>query len=114
MIDVVIFGYGYLGTLLVKRIKDDHLKYNIVGFADNAEYKQGYYVYGNKIMSIDELAEKSNVSVIVASEKNYEEIIEKCCENRIKVEGVFLNNRIKKYPWASFESKRQIEGACPN
>lgn len=101
--DIVIFGYGYTGTILAKKIKNDP-RYNLIGFADNSKYKQGYYAYGMKIMSMAELSTMNSVSVIVASAQNYEEIIEGCVANGIKVEGIFLDNRIKKYPWATFES----------
>lgn len=103
MIDIVIFGYGYYGTILAKRIKDDQ-KYNLIGFADNSEYKQGNYAYGHKIMSVQELSEMKNISVIVASVQHYDEIIRECKRNGIKIEGVFLDNRIKKYPWVTFDN----------
>lgn len=101
--DIVIFGYGYLGTILAKRIKNDP-NYSLIGFADNSKYKQGYYAYGSKIMSMEELAERKNISVIVASEQHYEEIINECLQKNVRVEGVFLEGRIKKYPWINFEN----------
>ncbi|SHI16988.1 Predicted SAM-depedendent methyltransferase [Butyrivibrio fibrisolvens DSM 3071] len=102
MIDIVIFGYGYYGTILAKRIKDDP-RYNLIGFADNSKYKQGNYTYGHKIMSIKEVSDIKGVSVIIASIQHYNEIIKECIEYNVRIEGVFLDNRIKKYPWATFE-----------
>lgn len=106
MKDIVIFGYGYTG-ILAARFISNCTEYNLIGFADNSVYKQGYYAYGYRIRSMAELiseASRSELSVIVASNTNYNEIIDDCNNNGIRIEGVFLDRKLKKYPWATFES----------
>ena len=105
MKDVVIFGYGYKGTVLAKKLYRDP-NYRLHGFADNSIYKQGNYAYDEPIRSMDmlkELDDNLGISVIVAADDYYNEIISQCEANNIKVEGVFQDGRIKKYPFASFE-----------
>lgn len=106
MKELFVFGYGYLGTKAAKIIMSNP-RYKLCGFVDNSEYKKGNYAYGSRIIGINELVEVSkqrDVSVVIASEEYYSEIIEQCNSNGINIEGVYLNGRIKKYPWASFES----------
>lgn len=106
MKNIVIFGYGYKGTILAKQIYRN-CDYKFYGFADNSVYKQGNFAYDEPIRSMEMLKKLDNevgVSVIIASDEYYKEIIRQCEDNNIEIEGVFLNGRVKKYPFASFES----------
>lgn len=105
MKNIIIFGYGYQGTGLAKKIYRDE-KYNLLGFADNSIYKQGNYVYDAKILSMEELVElkkSTEFSVIIACEAYYKDIITQCLDNDIDIEGVYLDGRIKSYPFAEFK-----------
>lgn len=104
MKNVVIFGYGHQGLILAKKIYAD-ANYKLYGFADNSVYKQGYFVYGEPIKSIEELKElhqKVGISVIVAS-KYYPDIIKQLEAEEIPIEGVYRDGEIKKYPFLKFE-----------
>lgn len=104
MKNVVIFGYGYQGIQAHKWLKKQNC-YNFCGFVDNSVYKQGNYVGGLKILSVDELAgmwDKHNISVIIAAGKWWE--IEGQCKKRgIPVEGVYENNGIRRSDYMTFE-----------
>lgn len=104
MKNVIVFGYGYTGTIVAKELYRNP-EYNLLGFADNSPYKQGNYAYDYPIRSISELTqlnEEMELSVIIACKDYYEEIIKQCEDNNIKIEGVYLGGRIKKYPFANF------------
>lgn len=105
MKNVIIFGYGYQGTILAKKIYHDQ-NYKLCGFVDNSIYKQGNYAYDSKILSFSELVEMSKekeIFVIIACKEHYAEMVKQCEENNINIEGIFLDGRIKKYPFASFD-----------
>lgn len=105
MKNIYIFGYGYQGTILAKKVYRDE-NYKLCGFVDNSIYKQGYYAYDSKILSFDELVEKNKeeeIFIIIACEEHYREMVKQCEEHNLKIEGIFLDGRIKKYPFADFE-----------
>lgn len=105
MKNIYIFGYGYQGTILAKKIYRD-TNYKFCGFVDNSIYKQGNYAYNSKIISFEELVEKNKdeeIFVIIACEEYYREMVEQCEKCKIAIEGVFLDGRIKRYPFANFE-----------
>ena len=96
MKNVVIFGYGYQGIQAHKWLKKQK-GYTFYGFVDNSVYKQGNYVGGLKILSMDELAQiwdKHNISVIIAAGKWWE-IDSQCKKRGIPIEGVYEDGSIR-------------------
>jgi hypothetical protein len=102
--NIIIWGYGYEGAKLCRELKKSGT-YKILGFADNAVCKQGMYVDGEKIKSLEDLSELKNeieFSVIIASRKYY--IIGQQLEEKgIKIEGVYLDGKILSYDVMSFD-----------
>ena len=105
MKNIIVFGYGYEGTIIAKQIHNNP-GCHFWGFADNSPFKQGFFSYGYPIRDIYELTKLNNeidFSVIIAS-KAYDEIIEQCREHDLKIEGVYFGGEIHYYPFATFES----------
>lgn len=95
MKNIIIFGYGFQGIQAHKWIRNQP-GYQFCGFADNSEYKKGYYVDGQKIVDIDELSiinRESDISVIIAAARWWE-IADQCAERHIRVEGVFGGGKL--------------------
>ena len=100
---IIVWGYGYEGTKLAKKLFHDP-SCEFLGFADNSKYKQGYYSYGYPIRSINDLrklCKEIDYSVIIASTA-YREIIRQCEDNQISIEGIYMDERVHKYPLADF------------
>ncbi|MDE7331777.1 MAG: methyltransferase domain-containing protein [Lachnospiraceae bacterium] len=105
MKNVVIFGYSLQGTILAREIYDND-EYNLYGFADNSKAKQGFYAYGEPIRSINDLKQLDHeigISVIIAS-GSYLEIIEQLEVHHIRIEGVYREGEICKYPFPQFSN----------
>jgi hypothetical protein len=104
MTNVIIWGYAYRGANLYMELKKSD-KYHVIGFADNSVYKQGKFVNGVKIMSIDDvvtLNKKINMSVIIASSKW--SVIGRMLEKYgVKIEGIYQNNIIMPYEVMTFD-----------
>jgi hypothetical protein len=101
--NVFIWGYGFEGVKVYRELKNNNI-YKILGFADNAVCKQGMYVDGTKIKSLEDLIKlkyDKEFSVIIASNKYY--IIGKQLEeNDIRIEGIYLNGKILPYEVMDF------------
>lgn len=109
---IIVFGYSYNGVKCANLIKKAP-QYELIGFADNSPYKNNNYAYGKKILNINELAKTAyydkDIFVIIASHY-YNEIKEQCQNYNIQIEGVYIDNRIKTYPFASFDTLNLVEG----
>ncbi len=102
--NIVIFGYGYEGIKLYRKLVNDN-KYKVIGFADNSRFKQGNFVDGYPILSMDELAGLKvtvHFSVIIAASKWFE-IGRQLEEQNIPVRGIWQNGKIDGYERMSFE-----------
>lgn len=100
----VIFGYGYEGVQLYKKLLYSD-RYEVISFADNSMYKKGNIVDADTIKTVDELAElkdKIDFSVIIAARKWYE-IGEQLEEHNIPIEGVYQDGVLTEYQRMSFE-----------
>ncbi len=104
MKNIVIFGYGFQGIQAHKWIGKQS-DYRFCGFADNSEYKKGYYVGGKKIVDIDELSyinQELAISVIIAADRWWE-IADQCAERHILVEGVFSDGKLNSSEHMDFD-----------
>ena len=54
MLKIVIFGYGFKGVQLLRKLSDNN-EYEVIAFADNSVYKQGNYAGEYPILSMDDL-----------------------------------------------------------
>ena len=102
--NVVIFGYGYEGVKLYRKIKNDN-EYTVIGFADNSVYKQNKIVGDHPIMSMSDLArlnEDTDFAVIIAANKWFI-IGQKLEEYDIPIKGIYQNGEIKRYKRMNFE-----------
>lgn len=104
MKDIIIFGYANSGIELFRKLQNSS-RYRVIGFADNSIYKQGMFVDGKAIKSLDELVilNKSELfSVIIASNKWF--VIGEQLENyNIPIEGVYSNGNIMEYNRMDFQ-----------
>ena len=94
----VIWGYGFLGTVIYNRLRRTE-KYELLGFADNNSEKNNYYVKGSKIKNLEECRELYNETecrVLIAS-KSWPKIGLQLEEIGIPVEAVFDGNELQKY-----------------
>jgi SAM-dependent methyltransferase len=102
--NVIIWGYCSDGAILYRKLKKNDA-YKILGFADNAICKQGKYVDGVKIKTLDDVIElnrEMELSVIIVSRKWYV-IGQQLEENGINIEGVYLEGKIVPYNVAGFD-----------
>ena len=51
MLKIVIFGYGFKGVQLLRKLSDNN-EYGVIAFADNSVYKQGNYAGEYPILSL--------------------------------------------------------------
>ena len=104
-INIVIWGYCAKGIEVSEKVRKLE-QYEFIGFADNSVYKQGNYVDGKLIYSMEQLCElkkEKNFSVIIAIEK-WKEVEVECIQKEIQIEAVYMNGEIHQYPFPSFES----------
>lgn len=101
---IVIFGYGEDGAAAYRKLMGDD-KFEIIGFADNSIFKQGNFVNGLPILSIDDLIHlraTTEFSVIIAAREWF--IIGEELENaEIGIYGVYKNSEIAQYNRMSFD-----------
>lgn len=98
MKDIVIWGYGYEGYFVYKKI-EQMKNYNFLGFADNDIHKQGNYVNGKKILSLSEvqnLAERRDVSVIISPYFS-DEIERELRKAGVKIEAKVIKRELVPY-----------------
>jgi len=101
---IIIFGYGYDGAGLYRRIKKENV-YEVIGFADNSVYKIGNMAGGGIIRSMEDLIQLKNdidFSVIIAARKWYDIGVE-LERYAIKIEGIYQNGNIGDYNRMCFE-----------
>ena len=108
--NVIIWGYGYQGAELLKKIENE---FDFLCFADNSPDKQGNYVCGKEILSLQQvikLSATTQFEVIIAS--NYWlEIERELVRNKIKVRGIYLNGDIvecEHVDWSDIDFNRNI------
>ena len=101
--NIVIWGYSIKGVRVLETVRNTE-KYEFIGFADNSVYKQGNYVYGKPIYSMEELCElnrNKEISVIIAIEK-WKEVADECEEKNILIEAVYIRGELHPYPFPTF------------
>lgn len=101
---IVIFGYGMAGVKLYRKLINSN-NYEIIGFADNSPYKQGYVVGNSRIMSMGDLIElqaKTDFSVMIAANRWFD-VGEELEKNHINIEGIYWQGEICKYDRMCFD-----------
>lgn len=95
---IVIWGYSYNGVMLYRKLLANS-NFEILGFADNDCNKQGYYVDGKVVLSLDSLChicEKQDVGVVIAV-RAWHQVGKILDEKRIRIIGVYIDDEIKDY-----------------
>lgn len=101
--NIVIWGYSARGVEALEKIRKIE-EYEFMGFADNSVYKVGNYVCEKPIYSIEKLCKLNRdqkISVIIAVGK-WKEVEDECKEKGIKIEAVYLDGELHRYPFPSF------------
>jgi len=104
MKNIIVFGYGYIGCQIYKKLEKTN-KYHMMGFADNSPLKQGYIAFDYPIRSLSQLKELQNnveFSVVIASNA-WVEIGKQLEEIGIAIEGICINEEIEPYQPMSFD-----------
>lgn len=103
MLKIVIFGYGFKGVQLLRKLSDNN-EYEVIAFADNSVYKQGNYAGEYPILSMDDLVTMKisiDFSVIIAANRWFE-IGEQLEKRDIAIGGVYADGEIIKYDRMDF------------
>lgn len=103
MLKIVIFGYGFKGVQLLRKLSDNN-EYEVIAFADNSVYKQGNYAGEYPILSMDDLVTMKisiDFSVIIAANRWFE-IGEQLEKRDITIGGVYADGEIIKYDRMDF------------
>lgn len=103
--NIVIWGYCSNGIEVLEKIRNQS-QYEFLGFVDNSCYKQGNYVGGKLIYTVNQICElkaKIDLSVIIATGK-WREVEAECKKKGIVIQAIYMNGEIHLYPFPTFES----------
>lgn len=110
-INVVIWGYCVTGIEVFEKVRNLE-QYEFIGFADNSVFKQGNYVDGKPVYSMDQLCKlkkEKSFSVIIAVGK-WNEVERECNQREIRIEAVYMRGEMHQYPFPSFASLDYTSG----
>lgn len=97
---ILIWGVTYTADLAFQMLCKT---YNIMGFYDNDMDKQGKIYHNLKVFTLDELIRRKEFEILIAVPR-YKAVIEKqCYDLKLKVMGIFREDRIEMYKPLHFE-----------